>query len=106
MGNTITVKELKAMMDNGEDLQIIDVRESSEFAMCHICETLIPMNTIPDNVHQISRDKKVVIYCRSGARSANVVGYLQRVYNFENLYNLKGGILAWANEIDTSLLKY
>jgi adenylyltransferase/sulfurtransferase len=104
--NTKTVTELKEMLDNKVDFQLIDVREEHEFEICNLNGQLIPMNTIPDNIDKIAKDKPVVIHCRSGARSGNVVNYLQSNYGFTNLYNLEGGILAWADEIDESMPKY
>jgi rhodanese-related sulfurtransferase len=104
--NTKTVTELKAMLDNKEDFQLIDVREEHEFEICNLNGQLIPMNTIPDNVDKIAKDKPVVIHCRSGARSGNVVNYLQSNFGFTNLYNLEGGILAWADQIDENMPKY
>ncbi len=101
-----TVAELKQMMDAKEDFQLIDVREPHEFDICNLNAELIPMNEIPENVEKISRDKTVVIHCRSGARSGRIVEYLEDSHGFNNLYNLKGGILAWADEIDPSMQKY
>lgn len=101
-----TVQELKQMLDNKEDFQLIDVREEHEFEICNLNGQLIPMGEIPDNVEKISKDKPVVIHCRSGARSGNVVQYLESNLGFTNLYNLKGGILAWADQIDSSMPKY
>lgn len=94
------------MLDNKEDFQLIDVREPHEFEICNLNGELIPMNTIPDNIDKIAKDKPVVIHCRSGARSGNVVNYLQSNFGFTNLYNLEGGILAWADEIDETMPKY
>ena len=104
--NTKTVTELKEMLDNKVDFQLIDVREPHEFEICNLNGELIPMNTIPDNVDKIAKDKPVVIHCRSGARSGNVVNYLQSNFGYTNLYNLEGGILAWADEIDENMPKY
>ncbi|MFL5754343.1 MAG: rhodanese-like domain-containing protein [Bacteroidia bacterium] len=102
----ITVQELKAMKDAAEDFQLIDVREEHEFEMCNIGGELIPMGEIMDQADNISRDKKVIVHCRSGKRSASVIMALEQQHGFDNLYNLKGGILAWADEIDPSLTKY
>jgi sulfur-carrier protein adenylyltransferase/sulfurtransferase len=102
----VTVQELKAMKDSGEDFQLIDVREPHEHEICHLEGTLIPQGEIPGNVDRISRDKKVVIHCRSGARSGNMVQWLENNHKFTNLYNLKGGILAWAREIDPEMPTY
>ena len=101
-----TVVELKAMMDNGEDFQLIDIREAYEFDICNLNGMLIPVDEIEENIEKISREKPVVLHCRSGSRSAYITEYLQNTYHFTNLYNLKGGILAWSNEIDPSITKY
>jgi adenylyltransferase/sulfurtransferase len=101
-----SVSELKSMMDNKENFQLIDVREPNEAEICAIeGAILIPMNEVPDHIDEISKDKTVVVHCRSGARSGRIVGYLES-QGFDNLYNLKGGILAWADEIDHSMAKY
>jgi adenylyltransferase/sulfurtransferase len=101
-----TPLELKAMIDAGEDIQIIDVREPNEYNICHINAELIPMNEVPDHLSRISKDKPVVIHCRSGARSGKVIDYLEQAHGYTNLYNLKGGILAWADQIDPTMSKY
>ena len=101
-----SVSELKAMIDSGEDFQLIDVREPNEFELCNIKGTLIPMNQVPDHLAEISKDKTVVIHCKSGGRSGRIIQYLEETQGYQNLYNLKGGILAWADEIDHSMPKY
>lgn len=101
-----TVEELKQMMDSGVDFQLVDVREPHEFEICNLNGLLIPMNEVPDNVDKIEKEKPVVIHCRSGARSGRIVEYLEDTYGLTNLYNLKGGILAWADEIDPEMPKY
>lgn len=102
----VTAKELKAMLDRHEDFQLIDVREKYEYEIVNLRGELIPMNRILESVDKISRHKKVVVHCRSGNRSANVIKALEQKYGFENLYNLKGGILAWAAEVDPTLPRY
>ena len=102
----VTVSELKKMMDEKENFQLIDVREPHEKEIAEIGGVLIPMTDVMNSLDKISRDKKVIIHCRSGARSGAVIQALEKEHNFTNLYNLKGGILAWANEIDTTLTKY
>ncbi len=102
----ISVKELKEMMDRGDDFQLIDVREPHEFDICNLNGELIPMGEITQAEDRISRDKPVIIHCRSGARSGQVCDYLEKKSGFTNLYNLKGGVLAWSDEIDSSLQKY
>jgi sulfur-carrier protein adenylyltransferase/sulfurtransferase len=102
----VTVQELKEMLDAKADFQLIDVREPHEFDICNLEGELIPQAEIPANVDRISKDKKVVIHCRSGARSGNMVQWLEKNHGFTNLYNLKGGILAWAREIDPTMPSY
>ena len=101
----ITAKELKALMDSGDDFQLIDVREQKEFDFSNIGGELIPLNTVPDNLDKVAKDKKVVVHCRSGARSANAIQYLEQ-HGFTDLYNLKGGILAWSDDVDPNVKKY
>jgi sulfur-carrier protein adenylyltransferase/sulfurtransferase len=102
----ITVLELKKLIDSKTDFQLIDVREPHEYDICNLEGELIPQAEIPHNVDKISRDKQVVIHCRSGARSGNMVNWLEKNQGFTNLYNLKGGILAWADQVDPSMTKY
>lgn len=102
----VTVQELKQLMDSGADFQLIDVREPHEADICEIGGQLIPQGEIPDHVDEISKDKQVIIHCRSGARSGNMVQWLEKNHGFTNLYNLKGGILAWADQIDPEMPKY
>ena len=102
----VTVQELKQMQDAGEDFQLIDVREPNEYEIANLGGELIPLGDLPQNIDKISKDKKVVMQCRSGGRSGNAVQYLEQNHGFDNLYNLKGGILAYADEIDPSLTKY
>ncbi|MBL3655720.1 rhodanese-like domain-containing protein [Fulvivirga sediminis] len=102
----ITVQELKEMMDSGEDFQLLDVREPHEFEVANINGELIPRNDQPEAGDKIARDKKVVVHCRSGARSGQAIRFWENKYGLDNLYNLKGGILAWSDEIDPSVPKY
>ncbi|PCJ83409.1 MAG: NADH oxidase [Flavobacteriales bacterium] len=102
----ITVQELKQKMDSKEDFQLIDVRESYEYDIANIGGELIPMAEIMSNIDKISKEKEVVVHCRSGKRSAAVCDALEREFGITNLHNLKGGILAWVDEIDNSLAKY
>jgi len=103
---TKTVQELKQLIDDKADFQLIDVRETHEFDICEIGGELIPMGEIPESVEKIDRSKPVIVHCRSGKRSANVIQYLEQNFQFDNLYNLEGGILAWADEIDPTMPKY
>jgi len=102
----ITVQELKEKLDKKEDFQLVDVRESYEYELVNIGGELIPLNTVITNADKISKDKPVVFLCRSGSRSKAAIAALEKQFGFENLYNLKGGITAYAREIDNSLPTY
>ena len=93
----ISTLELENWISNGEDFQIIDVRETSEYEQINIGAHLIPLGEVIARNHEIEREKKVVIHCRSGARSAKAIRQLEEI-GFDNLYNLKGGILAIEQE--------
>jgi molybdopterin/thiamine biosynthesis adenylyltransferase/rhodanese-related sulfurtransferase len=99
----ITVQELKHLIDTKSDFQLIDVREAHEYEQANIGGEHIPMADVPHNIDRIQTNKQVVIHCRSGGRSGNIIQWLEKNHGFDNLYNLKGGILAWAREIDDSL---
>ena len=102
----VTVSELKQKKDNGEDFQLIDVREPFEYEMSNIEGENIPLAGILVEAHKIAKDKPVIIQCRSGARSAAAVMQLEQNFGFTNLYNLKGGILAWAAEFEPEMQVY
>lgn len=101
----ITVSELKTLKDNSADFQLIDVREAHEVEVCEMGGEHIPMGNVMDNLDKISKTKQVIIHCRSGARSGAICQALEKE-GYTNVHNLKGGIIAWANDIDTTLTKY
>lgn len=102
----ISVRELKQMIDEKVDFQLVDVREPHEFEICHLDGELIPMGSVPENLVKISKERKVIVHCRSGKRSGDIVQFLEQNHGYKNLYNLAGGILAWADEIDSEMTKY
>jgi sulfur-carrier protein adenylyltransferase/sulfurtransferase len=81
------------MARNGENFQLIDVREPEEYNDRNIGGTLIPLNNILEEADKVSTDRKVLIYCRSGKRSSTAIQQLEDKFGLDNLYNLKGGIL-------------
>ncbi len=103
--NEITVQELKEKLDKGEDFQLIDVREEFEYETSNLGGQLIPLGGILIEADKVSKDKPVVVMCRSGKRSAAAIMQLQQL-GYNNLTNLQGGILAWAAEIDPTLNVY
>jgi adenylyltransferase/sulfurtransferase len=103
---TISALELKALRDSADPPILIDVREPHEREICSIGGELIPLGQIKARHAEIPTDRKVIIYCRSGARSGRAVEDLQSELNFKNLYNLEGGILGWIEAVDPTLTPY
>lgn len=101
----VTVQELKEMMDRNDEFQLIDVREPFEYEVSNLNGVNIPLAGIVIEADKLDRDKPVIIQCRSGKRSAQAVMLLEQE-GFDNLANLKGGILAWKEEIDPELDVY
>ena len=104
----ITATELKDRFDAETVPTLVDVRESFERDIADLPEVgqlRIPLAELATRVGEIPRDREVVFYCRSGARSGSVVQYLQ-AQGFESVVNLKGGVLAWREDVDPSLTAY
>ena len=102
----ITPAELKTKMDNKDDFQLIDVREDYEYDIANLGGELIPLGNILQETARISKDKMVVIHCKAGGRSGTAIIELEKRFGFTNLYNLKGGILAYSKEVDASIPTY
>jgi sulfur-carrier protein adenylyltransferase/sulfurtransferase len=101
----ITPRELKARLDKGDDIYVLDVREPHEYQICNINGHLIPLGELPQRVHELDSSKEIVAHCKSGKRSAQAVEFL-RGAGFKKIQNLKGGILAWSDEVDSTVPKY
>jgi sulfur-carrier protein adenylyltransferase/sulfurtransferase len=101
----ITVEELKQKLDNSEGINVLDVREPHEYEVANIGVRLIPLGELPQRLAELEQDDILAIHCKTGARSARAVKLLQDA-GFQNVYNVKGGITAWSEEIDPSIPKY
>ena len=101
----ISPRELKARLDRGDDLFILDVREPHEFQICNLGGHLIPLGELSRRVNELDSSREIVAHCRSGKRSAEAVEFL-RSAGFRKVLNLKGGILGWSDEVDASVPKY
>jgi adenylyltransferase/sulfurtransferase len=105
-GDTITVEELKRRLDRGEDVFVLDVRNPEEIQICRLPgSTVIPLPTLPQRFAELDRNREIVVHCKSGVRSQKAIQFL-RQQGFSKLKNLTGGILAWADRIDKSMLRY
>lgn len=101
----MTVEELKQKLDAKEDIFVLDVREPHEYQICNLGAPLIPLGQLPARVGELDPDKHIVVHCRSGKRSADAVEFLRKA-GFDRVQNLRGGILAWADNIDPKMAKY
>ncbi|AFC24750.1 molybdopterin-synthase adenylyltransferase MoeB [Saprospira grandis] len=103
---SISVQELKQWQEESKAFVLIDVREPYEQEIVDIGGQLIPKGEIEQQLDQIPKTGDVVVHCRSGKRSADVIALLQAEYGYTNLLNLEGGILAYAKEVDQELATY
>ena len=103
---SVTVEELKHRMDATADFLLLDVREPAETHISAIPGgQLIPMGQLSERHSELPKNRELIVYCRSGMRSARAVHFLKG-RGFENVHNLEGGILAWIDRIDPSQAKY
>ena len=102
----VTPKELKEELDQGKDPYILDVRNQVEYDISRIEGShLIPLDQLLNRLHELDSARDIVAHCRTGARSAKAIEMLQEA-GFRKLRNLKGGVLAWADEVDPTMPKY
>jgi adenylyltransferase/sulfurtransferase len=101
----IEPRELKARLDRGEEIFILDVREPHEYQIGNLGGHLIPLGELPRRAHELDSSREIVAHCRSGKRSAEAVDFLRKA-GFRKIWNLKGGILAWSDQVDPSVPKY
>ncbi len=101
----ISAEDLKARLDRGDDIELVDVREPHENEIVNIGGKLIPLRELPERTQELSPSKEIVVYCKSGERSGKAVKFLKGV-GFRHVKNLVGGIQGWARRIDRSLPVY
>ncbi len=102
----VSVQELQQRMDRGANFTLLDVREESEYAICRIPGSrLIPLGELESRLHELPEGHEILVHCKAGPRGTKAVKLLKD-RGFGQVYNVSGGILAWAEEIDTSVPKY
>jgi adenylyltransferase/sulfurtransferase len=103
---SITAEELKEMQDRGEEVTLLDVREPHEWTISQLPGSVtIPLGVLPQRFAELKREGDLVVYCRSGGRSAQAVQFLRQM-GYSGAKNLTGGINHWAEAIDPSMRKY
>jgi adenylyltransferase/sulfurtransferase len=102
----ITAAELKQRLDAGDDIDMVDVREPHEWAICRIDGARsVPLSDLDERLHEFDSSRTYVMQCKVGVRSAMAIGQLQQA-GFRRLLNLRGGVTAWAREVDPSMPTY
>ncbi|HEU4479549.1 MAG TPA: rhodanese-like domain-containing protein [Pyrinomonadaceae bacterium] len=103
----ISATELKQRLDQGDDIQIVDVREAHELAVAKMPGTIhIPLGQVLNRMSEIDPNRETVVHCKMGGRSAKAIEVLKRAGFTGSLSNLTGGITAWSNDVDPSVPKY
>ena len=101
----IEPRDVRARLASGREILLLDVRDPQERALCHIGGLLIPIDELPTRVHELDPAREIVVYCRTGVRSARVAHFLLRS-GFAKVWNLRGGLHAWSDQVDPSIPKY
>jgi adenylyltransferase/sulfurtransferase len=102
---TITVEQLKEKMAKG-GVVVVDVREPHELDICKLPGTKhIPMGQVPERLKELDPEAEILVHCRSGGRSGKIVAFLQEK-GYKKVFNVEGGILAWADRIDKTMATY
>ena len=103
----ISPEELHRRLEAGDDLQLIDVREPEEYDYCHLpVSLLLPLDEVPHRAAEIRSEGPVVLICHHGIRSAHATAYLRQRLGRSNVLNLRGGVAAWAERVDTDFPRY
>lgn len=106
MGYTISPKELKARLDKGDTLVLLDVREQWEYDIAKLTNSvLIPLGTLPHSIGKLDRNSEIIAICHHGMRSADATNFLLQ-QGFPNVKNLVGGIDAWSAQVDGTVPRY
>lgn len=106
MGIQRTCQEVKKILDEGDEMVLLDVREVPERSFCAIDGSVhIPMGDVPTRLSELNPDAPIVVLCHHGVRSFQVAHYL-KANGFEEVYNLAGGIDQWSLTVDPAVPRY
>lgn len=101
----ISVQELQALREAEADIFILDVRNQDEYEICNLGGHLIPITELPNRLNELNPEQHIIVHCHAGGRSSRATQFLIQ-NGFKHVDNLRGGISAWANEIDPKMRKY
>ena len=103
----ISPEELHRRLQAGDDLKLVDVREPEEYEYCHLPGSLLlPLDEVPRRAHEIRTEGPVVLICHHGVRSSHALAYLRQHLGRSNVLNLRGGVAAWAAQVDPDFPTY
>jgi adenylyltransferase/sulfurtransferase len=98
----ISVQKLRALRHENVKFFLLDVRNPNEYAICNLNGYLIPLSELPSRINELNPEEYIIVHCHSGGRSRHAAEFLIQ-QGFKNVWNLRGGIVAWANEIDDTV---
>jgi rhodanese-related sulfurtransferase len=101
----VSVQELEALKNSGADFFLLDVRDQWEYDICNLDGHLIPIKELPARLNELNRDQHIIVHCQMGGRSSRAATFLLE-QGFKQVSNLRGGIKAWASEIDPKMKMY
>lgn len=101
----MTPRELKVRLDQGDSIEVLDVREPEEWNIANLGGIHIPLGELMNRVNELEADKEYAVLCHHGVRSAHAIGFL-RQNGFEQLHNIQGGIEEWSLTVDPSVQRY
>ncbi len=101
----VSVQELKALKDSGADFLLLDVRNPDEYKICNLGGHLIPIKELPNRLNELNPKQHIIVHCQAGGRSRRATEFLL-MQGFSQVSNLRGGISAWAREIDPTMPMY
>jgi rhodanese-related sulfurtransferase len=105
MIHEVSVQELQSLKESGADIFILDVRDQWEHDICNLNGHLIPLKELPNRLNELNPVQHIIVHCQMGGRSSRAALYLQE-QGFKQVSNLRGGIKAWATEIDPNMKMY
>jgi rhodanese-related sulfurtransferase len=101
----VSVQELEALKNSGADFFLLDVRDQWEYDICNLDGHLIPIKELPARLNELNCDQHIIVHCQMGGRSSRAATFLLE-QGFKQVSNLRGGIKAWASEIDPKMKMY
>ncbi len=101
----VAPSDVKRKLESKATFTLLDVREPNEYEICNLGGKLIPLGEVADRMDELDKESEIIVHCKMGGRSSKAVQLL-RDHGFTNVHNMRGGIMAWSEQIDPSIPKY